>query len=83
MDDRSWIYRHVRKKSKHIHEFMSGVNTFLDFAFSNPECVDDGMIRCPCAKCDFINYKSREDVEMCLYKHGFVPNYTTWTEHGE
>ena len=56
---------------------------FIDLAFSLPSVAQGGKIKCPCAKCR--NYFPQEwhIVEEHLYKHGYKPNYKTWTEHGE
>ena len=62
---------------------MEGVEEFLDFAFAHPRCVDRGRTSCPSSKCDFFNYKTREEVQICLLKYGFRSNYMTWTKHGE
>ena len=54
---------------------------FIDRAFSS--VVEGGKIKCPCAKCRNYFPQERHIVEKHLYKHGYKPNYKTWTEHGE
>lgn len=81
--NRDWMYNRIGEKRKNLEEFVEGVEGFLDFAFVHAEREGRNVIRCPCAKCAFGTFKSRDDVRMCLLKHGFTPRYTKWTRHGE
>ncbi|WJX69010.1 hypothetical protein P8452_53321 [Trifolium repens] len=55
---------------------------FLDFAFSRPERPPI-TIRCPCCRCNNVNFKTRAEVDHHLYQWGFEPSYENWEYHGE
>ncbi|KAI5418268.1 hypothetical protein KIW84_042772 [Lathyrus oleraceus] len=66
----------------------------VDIPRSNHEqTLDKGGIRCHCVKCVCIPLKKPSEVRIPLkkpsevrnhlYKDGFLPNYYTWTTHGE
>ncbi|KAL2935227.1 V-type ATP synthase beta chain [Bienertia sinuspersici] len=65
-------------------EYREGVDSFLNFAFSNiVEDDDTPTIRCPCDKCRNLIFKKKCDVRFDLLKFGMYENYTTWDLHGE
>jgi hypothetical protein len=44
---------------------------------------DARFAKCPCRECrDLIRLKKAE-VSYHVFKHGFMPNYLVWREHGE
>ncbi|XP_070049733.1 uncharacterized protein [Nicotiana tomentosiformis] len=43
----------------------------------------EGVIRCPCVKCDCVKFKKPEEVKLHLYRKEFIENYFVWTNHGE
>ncbi|KAK1400174.1 hypothetical protein POM88_010037 [Heracleum sosnowskyi] len=84
--DRSWMAR--RKSSTEIGataEFRAGCQVFLDYAYSNPECVNNkNQIRCPCWKCKNVYYQDRDIVNYHLLVNGFMRNYEEyWWAHGQ
>ncbi|KAL5711073.1 hypothetical protein ACHQM5_021568 [Ranunculus cassubicifolius] len=83
--NRSWMYR--RTKGPQIgasEEFIAGVVTFLNFAYSHQSHVVDNKIRCPCTKCKVKKYEVREVVEHHLMKKGFMSKYDDfWWAHGQ
>ncbi|KAK1365473.1 hypothetical protein POM88_041034 [Heracleum sosnowskyi] len=86
LTDRSWMGR--RKSSTEIGattEFRAGCQVFLDYAYSNRECVNDkNQIRCPCWKCKNVNYQDRDIVNFHLLVNGFMRNYEEyWWAHGQ
>lgn len=81
--DRSWMWRRFDEKGFISAEFDKGVNEFLDFAYSHPNVVDHGKIRCPCAKCDNRKFNFRDNVHYHIKRNGFKHGYTTWDTHGE
>ncbi|KAK1389010.1 hypothetical protein POM88_017188 [Heracleum sosnowskyi] len=86
LTDRSWMAR--RKSSSEIGattEFRAGCQVFLDYAYSNRECVNDkNQIRCPCWKCKNVNYQDRDIVNFHLLVNGFMRNYEEyWWAHGQ
>ncbi|XP_073309702.1 uncharacterized protein [Primulina huaijiensis] len=74
--DKSWMFL-----SRQTKEYRKGLESFLDFAFSNANI--DGMIACPCAKCTSGICVSREDVCDHLTVDGVIKGYTHWVAHGE
>ena len=64
-------------------EFVSGVEDFVNKAMNRPDFLNEGGIRCPCEKCVCLPLKTPSEVRHHLYKNGFLPNYYTWTDHGE
>lgn len=64
-------------------EFLEGLEYFLNFAYSRPQFVFDGKIKCPCSKCRNTKNRSRDDVQYHVAKNGFVGAYTFWHAHGE
>ncbi|KAK1356087.1 hypothetical protein POM88_049343 [Heracleum sosnowskyi] len=86
LTDCSWMAR--RKSSSEIGattEFRAGCQVFLDYAYSNRECVNDkNQIRCPCWKCKNVNYQDRDIVNFHLLVNGFMRNYEEyWWAHGQ
>uniref|UniRef100_A0A803MTA8 Transposase-associated domain-containing protein n=1 Tax=Chenopodium quinoa TaxID=63459 RepID=A0A803MTA8_CHEQI len=57
-------------------------------AIHKPRCIQenvliDGLMKCPCSKCENIPYQSVDTIKLHLYKNGFQPDYYRWTCHGE
>ncbi|KAM3340082.1 hypothetical protein P3S68_029952 [Capsicum galapagoense] len=65
--------------------FIDGVESFVEFAKSHPECMDGEKLRCPCnhRKCQNKNILDEFTVMTHLENNGFVPNYYRWHHHGE
>ncbi|CAI8597398.1 unnamed protein product [Vicia faba] len=84
LTDRSWICDRVNSNRYGLKdEFVSGVEDFVNKAMNRPDFLNDGGIRCPCEKCVCIPLKTPSEVRHHLYKNVFLPNYYTWTDHGE
>ncbi|KAL2934532.1 Nuclear egress protein 2 [Bienertia sinuspersici] len=65
-------------------EYREGVDSFLNFTFSNiTEGDDTTTVRCPCDKCRNLVFKKKCDVRFDVLKYGMYENYTTWNLHGE
>ncbi|KAF7123242.1 hypothetical protein RHSIM_Rhsim12G0007200 [Rhododendron simsii] len=62
-------------------EYQKGVQEFLQFAFDRSRPVI--KIRCPCMKCYNCYFRTREEAEDHLLKHGIVKSYVKWRNHGE
>ena len=59
-----------------VSAILGGLNHFLDFAFMRGSVR--GKIRCPCEKCKFGKWKTREEVVAhCLDKQ-FPIYYLNW-----
>ncbi|KAM3288173.1 hypothetical protein P3S67_021603 [Capsicum chacoense] len=65
--------------------FIDGVEIFVEFSKSHPECMDGEKLRCPCNhhKCQNKNTLDEFTVMTHLKNNGFVPNYYCWYHHGE
>ena len=81
-EDRSWMYNE-RKGSLFSSVWKTGLEAFLDHAFSLPETAIDGTSKCPCTKCDCRHKRKREEMEIHLCRNGFQLGYERWTNHGE
>ncbi|KAD6452956.1 hypothetical protein E3N88_07661 [Mikania micrantha] len=90
--DREWMYTmRITSKGFFNPAFVPYVKYFLDFVFDNPinihKRTKDGVeilvIKCPCALCKNLRYKTRVEVEGHLYDKGFVDDYKVWYLHGE
>ncbi|KAL3810174.1 hypothetical protein ACJIZ3_000048 [Penstemon smallii] len=61
-------------------EYQTGMQSFLDFAFSNS---NNWTILCPCRKCKNGICRTRNVVLEHLLWNGFLSGYTKWVLHGE
>ncbi|KAL5124208.1 Cell division protein FtsZ 2-1, chloroplastic [Glycine soja] len=74
--DKSWI-----SKARNSIDYSIGLSKFLDFAFKNGAIGE--MIWCPCPKCGFMKWQTRDIVEDHLLYKPFPQNYVIWDLHGE
>ena len=81
MENRDWMYSGWVFGQVPSNIWLEETARFIDRAFSS--VAEGGKIKCPCAKCRNYFPQERHIVEKHLYKHGYKPNYKTWTEHGE
>ncbi|KAL2933726.1 Glycogen phosphorylase [Bienertia sinuspersici] len=68
--------------------YISGVNTFPQFAFDNLESNssvgdDDKKVPCPCNRCNNSRHKTMEEIYSYLLVNGIVQGYVRWIYHGE
>ena len=70
------------KFSRYSKEYIDGVESFLDFAYSYGDPQGE-EIQCPCAKCCNIRWTQRNVDYDHLIAYGFVKGYTRWINHGE
>ena len=75
--DKSWI-----GKSRNTLEYAEGLRKFLNFAFQH-RSIDGHVIKCPCLKCGFRKWKTRDVVREHLTCNPFPVNYKVWYWHGE
>ena len=83
MAEREWMYTgwsHTQPPSNH---WIENTNQFLDRAFSMPNLVEDGTIKCPCTVCRNCLRHNRLTIEMHLCRVGFKEDYKIWIAHGE
>ncbi|XP_004252205.2 uncharacterized protein [Solanum lycopersicum] len=64
-------------------KFVEGVIGFVEYAKTLDPFQRSGMIKCPCNKCQCLNYEKPDVVELHIYRNGFKKEYTVWTSHGE
>ncbi|GLT37485.1 hypothetical protein SLA2020_118000 [Shorea laevis] len=83
--DRSWMYRRRNEMGYWNNQFDVGVESFLDFAFSqiNSMFCAKNMIRCPCTQCWNREWHHRPKVRVHLIKNGFMDGYLIWDKHRE
>ncbi|XP_049389030.1 uncharacterized protein LOC125853389 [Solanum stenotomum] len=74
--DKSWI-----GMPRNTSEYLLGLNQFLDFEFNNGSIGD--KYECPCPKCGFGKWQTRNIVFDHLINKPFPKNYVTWVMHGE
>ncbi|XP_075076271.1 uncharacterized protein LOC142162942 [Nicotiana tabacum] len=74
--DKSWIGNPMN-----TNEYLLGLDEFLELAFNNSAAGD--TIRCPCPKCGFSKWKTRDIVHDHLICKPFPQNYVIWDLHGE
>ena len=74
--DKSWI-----TKPRRTVEYKEGLNSFLDFAFEQNSV--QGRIMCPCCKCKFKKWLTRDEACNHLTLKQFPIDYTNWIWHGE
>ena len=77
MDRQTWMY----KISRATHEYIDGVNRFIESAEKNLKKED--RITCPCEDCFNLQKHPSAIVRDHLIRHGFMDNYTKWIWHGE
>ncbi|KAA0047739.1 transposase [Cucumis melo var. makuwa] len=73
--DKLWMH-----KSRLSKEYELGVESFINFGFSN---TSTSYIRCPCLKCGNCEKHSRKDVRDHLYVNGIDESYKIWFWHGK
>ena len=74
--DRSWMYHRFNSNGHMTEEFVNGVESFLNFAFSQNQIVSQNKIRCPCSKCKNKKFFDRDEVKYHVYSKGFCKQYT-------
>jgi len=77
MDDREWMYTGFRDKTV---EWINKTEAFVNQAF---EFSKSSKAFCPCVKCENRKRQPKTTMSTHLIRHGFMPDYTRWTCHGE
>nr|GMD78557.1 uncharacterized protein LOC109168299 [Ipomoea batatas] len=82
--NRYWMYTRIRNGLL-TEEFLAGLETFIQFATSQPSWMDGEKIKCPCnqRKCQNTKFLDVPTVKFHLAKYGFVSDYYVWRFHGE
>lgn len=79
--DKSWMYMYKTKHERVNPHFLAGVNYFVEFALKNSS--GDGIMKCPCSKCENKFNEDKDIVQFHIIRDGFTRRYTTWHFHGE
>ena len=74
--DKSWI-----TMPKGTDEYKEGLNRFLDLAMDQNSV--EGRIMCPCRKCKFKKWLTRDEAYDHLMRKQFPTDYIDWVWHGE
>ena len=72
--DKSWI-----KLPHNSLAYLAGLNNFLNFVFSHTRF--NGKIICPCSRCKFKKWHTREVSKENLLVKPFPEDYTFWGVH--
>ncbi|CAM8978147.1 unnamed protein product [Rhodiola kirilowii] len=74
--DKSWM-----KLKRYDPHYFDGINNFIAFVRPNrPEIT----YLCPCRCCRLHHIKlTLDEMYAHLIHNGMMPDYTTWTSHGE
>lgn len=81
--NREWMYRRFDEIGGLHSDFLAGLDTFINFASSQPMFMNGEKIKCPCKRCNNIPYKNKNVVRFHIKKYGFVLDYYTWIFQGE
>ena len=77
----SWMDKRWMDMPMHTDEYIKGVDSFLEFAFSNS--AKGNKILCPCKACKNCCWRVSDVVRELLICEGFTEGYKTWLNHGE
>ena len=81
MDDREGIYTGRPSQAGMTDEWIEKTNDFLEGAWAQAKGAS--VMWCPCSSCGNKKRKTKVVMGQHLCKHGFMPDYTRWTLHGE
>jgi hypothetical protein len=73
------MYDGFSDKDAHSAECFEIAKNFLKLAFAG----DRREVRCPCNRCWNRRMLSEYEMSDHIGKHGFMPNYLVWHQHGE
>ena len=63
----------------HSDAWVRVADEFVVLAFAG----DARFVKCPCRECRNLIWLKKVEVSYHVFKHGFMPNYLVWREHGE
>jgi hypothetical protein len=78
-DDRQVMYDRFSDKGAHSVEWFEIAKNFLKLAFAGHRCE----MRSPCNRCRNKRMLSEYEMPIHIAKHGLIPNYLVWHQHGE
>jgi hypothetical protein len=73
------MYNGFNDKGAHFTEWFEIEKNFLKLAFAG----DRHEKKCPCNRCRNKRILSKYQMSDHIAKHGFMPNYRVWHQHGE
>lgn len=75
------MYEGWKKSGNHSEEWAKKTDEFIDKAF---ELSKTGQyVWCPCNNCRNCVCQTRSKLSIHLCRHGYMPNYEVWVQHGE
>ena len=81
MDDREWMYTDRPSQAGMTDEWIEKTNDFLERAWAQAKGAS--VMWYPYSSCGNKKRKTKVVMGQHLCKHGFMPDYTRWTLHGE
>jgi hypothetical protein len=79
VDDKWTIYDRLSDKGAHCAEWFEITMNLLKLAFAG----DHHEGKCPCNRCRNRRMLFEYEMSSHIAKHGFMPNYLVWHQHGE
>jgi hypothetical protein len=64
---------------EHSDAWVRVADEFVVLAFAGDAC----FVKCPCRECWNLIWLKKVEVSYHVFKHGFMPKYLVWREHGE
>ena len=65
---RKWMHKRLIPRQRGLtYEFISGVKEFVSYACQLPTYVEEGIIKCPCVKCDCRKLQNVDMIKLYLY----------------
>ena len=83
LNDKRWMYAYKTKPARCHPRFVAGVNFFIDYARERLGVQGNGLMRCPCRKCENGQNLDCETIKTHIVLEGFFPLYESWSYHGE
>jgi hypothetical protein len=78
-ENRQTMYDGLSDKGVHCAEWFEVARNFLNLAFAG----DHHEVKCPCNRCWNRRMLSKYEMSSHIAKHGLMPNYLVWLQHGE
>ncbi|WMV10617.1 hypothetical protein MTR67_004002 [Solanum verrucosum] len=71
--DRSWMYERTNFGRVGMKpEFVEGVDGFVDYAMTLEPFQHSSLVKCPCKKCQCMNYEKPKTVKLCCADSSFL-----------
>nr|XP_043633264.1 uncharacterized protein LOC122604436 [Erigeron canadensis] len=74
--DKSWTTLDRRSD-----EFWFGLSAFIERC--KDHMTNDGLCRCPCERCENLEWQSLQKIQLHIHSHGFSEHFPIWKFHGK